>query len=189
MKAKSLTIVLSVVVYFSSITTTIVSAQSQSIDCDQCGCSTSCRKVCKLVAEDKTVEITCWGCEYEDFCIPGPSTPQCTHCECVDCSHVNAVDEKVCSTPKKFVWTKWLPSFAKIHRKKKLMKRTTTKTIPAYKWVVEEVCDGCEHRFESIDECIGCKLPPVPAEFSALPRVIELSDCFGSQMLADSDPM
>lgn len=108
--------------------------------CAHCGCSKGCQRICRLVCENKKVTTTCWGCQSEDFCIPDRSLPDGQHCELV----CDDNDPKAPSTqPKKFIWTEWLPSSAKIHTKKKLMKRTVTKSIPSYKWVTEDLCPQC----------------------------------------------
>jgi hypothetical protein len=36
-----------------------------------------------------------------------------------------------------------MPGSAKVHTKKKLMKKTVTKKVPSHKWVVEDLCDNC----------------------------------------------
>ena len=46
-------------------------------------CGGPCKKVCRLVCEEKKVEVVCWGCKCEDFCVPGPGCPTCEHCKCV----------------------------------------------------------------------------------------------------------
>jgi hypothetical protein len=154
-----------------------VTAQQPAADCDQCGCEIHCRKVCRLVREEKKVEVVCYGCEYEEICLPGPSTPKCSHCKCIECSCADGVNDKVRSKPKIFVWTEWFPGSSKLHTRKKLMKRTTTVTIPSYTWVVEDVCDTCEHQLRSIGLSTEVLLPPVPVEWSALPRVANVDDC------------
>lgn len=115
-------------------------ARAGSGSCARCGCSEGCQKICRLVCENKKVTTTCWGCQSEDFCIPCPSEPNGQHCELV----CDETDPKApCAKPKKFVWTEWMPSSAKVHTKKKLMKRTVTKSIPSYKWVTEDLCPQC----------------------------------------------
>lgn len=114
--------------------------------CARCGGSGPCHKVCRLVTEEKSVAITCWGCKCEDFCLPGPSKPGCERCElvcgtCDKCRDRNSVHAE----PTPFVWTKWTPGTAKIHTKKKLMKKIVTKKVPSHKWVVEDLCDQCVH--------------------------------------------
>ena len=34
--------------------------------CAHCGCCCSCQKVCRLVEEEKKVEIVCWGKKCEE---------------------------------------------------------------------------------------------------------------------------
>ena len=70
----------------------LVSAASNSVVagdccCSHCGGCCACEKVCRLVCEEKEVEVICWGCLCEDFCLPEPSEPCCKHCKtvCADC--------------------------------------------------------------------------------------------------------
>jgi hypothetical protein len=122
--------------------------------CQHCGCQ-ECHKVCRLECKEKKVQVTCWGCKCEDFCLPCPSKPGCKHCESV-CSDGECGDchDGVLVKPKKFVWRDWCPSGAKLHTKKKLMKKTVTVTVPSYNWVVEDICDKCDAK------CPGAALPP-----------------------------
>ncbi len=111
--------------------------------CAKCGCQSRCNQVCRLICEDKKVQEVCWGVQTEEFCIPGPSTPGCEHSEKVCEPGPDPKDP--CTASHKFVWTSWIPSMtAKIFTKKKLMKKTVTKTVPNYKWVVEDLCPECE---------------------------------------------
>jgi hypothetical protein len=112
--------------------------------CAHCGIRGPCRKICRLVTEEKPISITCWGCQCEDICLPGPSKPGCEHCSMVcaaddSCRHQDSIQTE----PKRFVWKDWLPGSAKIYSKTRLMKKTVTKQLPAHKWVVEDVCDQC----------------------------------------------
>lgn len=109
--------------------------------CARCGHAADCQKVCRLVTETKKVEVICWGYKDEDFCLPCPSTECEQHCEtaCVDCEK----DSKVESQPKAFLWTRWLPTSAESYTRRKLMKRVTTKEVPSFKWVYEDVCEKC----------------------------------------------
>jgi hypothetical protein len=110
--------------------------------CAHCGCAGAC-KACRLVCEEKKVEVLCWGCKREDFCVPGPSKPGCRHCETVcescDCGEPSVPHAK----PKNFVWFEWLPGGAKTYTRTKLMRKTVMVTVPSYKWVVEELCPQC----------------------------------------------
>ena len=132
--------------------------------CAQCGCTMECEKVCRLVCEEKKVEVVCWGCKSEDFCNPGPSKPGSKHCEpvCGNCGE-QADPKEPHSAPKKFVWREWIPGCAKVYTNKKLMKLTTTKTIPSYKWVVEELCRTCAAKCASATPAAGAEIPPAPA--------------------------
>ena len=102
----------------------------------------------------------------EDFCLPGPGKPGCEHCETV-CATCAATDpQKVQGAAKKFVWTDWIPGCSDgIYTKKKLMKKTITKTIPSYKWVVEEVCGGCAVQAKHALIEPGTVVPPAPPGF------------------------
>ncbi len=126
--------------------------------CAGCGNKRSCCQVCRLVEEEKSVKVTCWGMECEEIVLPSPSTRGCEHCEtvCVDCQKKGgewkegeAKEEKVIAKPKAFVWTKWIPGkagYTTTHRK--LMKKTETKKVPSFKWVVEDLCDECRREAE-----------------------------------------
>lgn len=144
--------------------------------CARCGCSDCC-KVCRLVEEEKKVPVICWGCVCEDMCLPCPSERGCKHCDrvcedcncgeglfgCGDCSY----DPKhPTSKSKKFVWFDWCPGEGKrIIQHKKLMKMTTSKKIPHYKWVVEDLCAKCEKKVaeETPQVAPGSDVPPPPA--------------------------
>jgi len=130
--------------------------------CTGCGCSASrCRKVCRLVREDKKITTTCWGMECEDVCVPGPSHPECKHCEMV-CGKGEG-DKQICTQPKKLVWTSWVPGCGRdIVTKRKLMKKTVTKIVPSFKWVVEDMCTACMAQTESVSVPAGAKVPPAP---------------------------
>jgi hypothetical protein len=112
--------------------------------CAHCGASGRCRKVCRLVVEDKSVSITCWGCICEDLCLPGPSKPGCEHCKML-CHTCEACRDgsPVRAEPKRFVWTNWIPGSAKVHTKTKLMKKTVTQKVPVHRWIVEDLCSQC----------------------------------------------
>ena len=94
--------------------------------CAHCGCvAKRCRQICRLVSENKKITTTCWGMKCEDFCVPGPSTPDCQHSETICSPRPDSGD--VSSAPKKRVWTSWIPSSSgEIFTKRKLMKKTVT---------------------------------------------------------------
>jgi hypothetical protein len=114
--------------------------------CVHCGCQQQVTKVCRIVKVDKKITVTCWGAQDEEFLIGDPSTPGQEHCETV-CTkdREDKLDDKVCSEPKALKWTSWIPGkCATVFTKTKLMKKTVTKTIPSYKWVIEDVCAQCK---------------------------------------------
>src|SRR5687767_14412899 len=122
--------------------------------CTHCGRAGTCQ-ICRLVPQDKKVDVVCWGCKYEDFCVPGPSKPECRHCEAV-CESCGASGDSTLqpAVPKSLAWTEWLRSSARVYTKKKLMKRTVRTTIPSYKWNVEQPCSLAE------GECQNANMPP-----------------------------
>lgn len=129
--------------------------------CHRCGCSANrCRKICRLVKEDRKITTTCWGMESEDFCVPGPSTPDCKQSDTV-CNPASG--DKVCSQPKRIVWTSWIPGGGhEIFTKRKLMKKTVTTTVPSFKWVVEFLCAECTANCDSVTLPQGTPEPPRP---------------------------
>lgn len=132
--------------------------------CALCGCNDSCQKVCRLVCEEKKVDVICWGVKCEDFCVPGPSKPCGKQCDmvCDDCGKKPKDGDPV-ATPKRFVWREWIPcSCANIFTKKKLMQRIDTKKVPSYKWVVEDLCAKCESNAKSALVEPGVKIPEPP---------------------------
>jgi hypothetical protein len=137
-------------------------AASLKTKCARCGCEEPCKKVCRLVCEEKKVEVVCWGCKCEDFCVPGPGCPTCEHCNCVcqSCGK-DGTPSKVCSAPKRLVWYDWRPSFAQMYTKTKLMRRTEVVKVPTYKWVVEDVCCDCARGCDCSD-CVAIDVGPAP---------------------------
>lgn len=144
-------------------------------DCRRCGCKEGCEKVCRLVCEEKKVEVICWSSKDELFCLPGPSQRDCKHCEeaCESC-HDRDGFMRWFATPKPFVWTEWIPGCATLHTKRKLMKRTITKKIPSYKWVVEDLCPECESNLPKVTLASDAALPPIPNMDSEV-RVVPVS--------------
>lgn len=137
------------------------------ICCAICGGHNSCNKVCRLVCEEKKVDVICWGVKCEDFCIPGPSKPGCKHCEvvCDQCDpKAKTKPDDPHSQARQFVWRDWMPwKPPQIHTKRKLMQKIETKKIPSYKWVVEDLCKECESKAKSAAVPPGAEVPPLPA--------------------------
>ena len=111
--------------------------EAGEICCAHCGGHERTSKVCRLVCETRKVQITCYGCKAEDFCLPGPSRPGAEHCEEVCAASLPCAQRR-------FVWTEWFPSStADLFTRKKLQKRPLTREIPSYKWVTEDLCPHC----------------------------------------------
>lgn len=147
-----------------TIALTLVSlAYARHWTCHRCGASGACNKVCRLVCEDKKVEVICWGTLNEDFCLPCHGREGCEHCEIV-CNECSSDPDAPTSKPKRFIWTDWLPTKAHMYTRTKLMKKTITKTVPTYKWVVEELCPRCQTRCEYASVSRTEQLPPVPVD-------------------------
>ena len=133
------------------------------LHCRLCASCDNCTKVCRLVYEEKKITTTCWGYKSEDFCAPGPSCPDHEHCETVCGSHGDA--KSPCSAPKAFRWIHWHPGdCGTVYTKKKLMKKTVTKMVPSYKWVVEELCPACQSHCAQQQIPAGTELPPAPQQ-------------------------
>jgi hypothetical protein len=114
---------------------------------DPCGyCGPACRgKRCELQIGTKKVKVTCFDCECEDICLPGPSRKHCEHREDV-CSECGSDCGCSCAHKggPKFVWSEWCATkCAKITNVKRLVKREVEKEVPDYKWVVVDCCDAC----------------------------------------------
>jgi hypothetical protein len=140
--------------------TTALAGKHRACCCAKCGCECRCTKVCRLECIDKETPVTIWGYKCEDFCIPAPGEPKCEHCRTLD---DRQAEEPPCSCPKRFVWTDWLPPcHAKLFTRKKLMKQVATVKTPSYKWVVEDLCDGCQASCRPVRYPAGTELPPRP---------------------------
>jgi hypothetical protein len=143
--------------------TAIVGRLSAGGHCCKCGCDRGCDKVCRLVCEEKKVNIICWGCKCEDFCLPCHSHRGCKHCENV-CDEDACDPDAPCAQAKPWVWYDWDPSCkSHIYPKKRLMRKTVVKTIPWYKWEVEELCCECQQCCPCAQIEPGFNLPDPPA--------------------------
>jgi hypothetical protein len=70
------------------------------------------------------------------------------------------------------VWTEWVPGCATIRTRKKLMKQTITKTIPSYKWVVEDLCPHCHANAQSAAVPAGTEIPKPPTGMDAVMKIL-----------------
>lgn len=128
--------------------------------CAQCGCEVA-TKICRLEKDEKKITITCWGIQDEDFCVGGPNSIACEHEECA-CEEPDPAG-KACFSPKKYTWREWyFNECPQMFTKRKLMKRTFTKKVPTYKWVVEDLCEACksETKTAQLDPAIAVPPPP-----------------------------
>jgi hypothetical protein len=145
--------------------------------CVRCGC-TGCQKVCRLVCDEKELEVNCWDSKCEEFCVPGHCKLGCKHCApacsdcgsgCADCSHdakCDACGSGTCDLgwgAKKFVWRDTIPGCARIFTQKKLLKKVEKKKVKTYKWVLEDLCGKCRSDCHSASVPEGTPVPPVPA--------------------------
>lgn len=155
------TLVFSSLLFVVAATNLIEHAHAGDGCCDRCGCVGSCQKICRLVRADKKITTVCWGCKREDFCVNGRSTYLGRECDIV-CD--DETDPKApCTQPKKLSWGSWAPNgCASIYTRTKLMKRTITKTVPSFKYVVEELCSECEAKVEVPEIPPGVQVPPPP---------------------------
>jgi hypothetical protein len=132
--------------------------------CDPC-CNQCCGKRCELQIGKKKVKVTCFDCECEDICLPGPSRKLCTHRENV-CSECGSDCGCSCSRHGKadFVWSEWCPTkCAKVTNIKKLVKREVEKEVPDYKWVVVDCCaEACAEATDKVEAGSGEDKPPMP---------------------------
>lgn len=71
--------------------------------CQHCGRMAECRQICRLVYLEKKVEVICWSCKSEDYCVPGPSEQGCKHCEDV-CDSPKCPCHNGCCRARRFVW-------------------------------------------------------------------------------------
>jgi hypothetical protein len=115
------------------------------------------------LCEEKKVDVVCWGCVCEDFCLPQHNKPGCVHCEtvCAKCDEPRG-PKAPCVLPKRFVWTEWIPGCATMHTKKKLMKKTESVTVKSFKWVVVDLCPQCQACCDVAQVEPGDKVPAPP---------------------------
>jgi hypothetical protein len=124
--------------------------------CRHCGGADGCL-TCRLVPEDKKLKVTCFAAECKPLCLPCPSHKGCRNVDCADCSK-----EGVSSSQKKVVWFDWCATSAKVHTPKHLMRKTTEKKVPSFKWVVENLCDKCQAECQEQTVPAPADAPPPP---------------------------
>jgi hypothetical protein len=127
--------------------------------CHGCGCGSAC-KTCRLVCEEKEIEVTCWGSKCEDFCVPGPCQQGCRQCATV-CGCGDGC-ESGCGGGKLLVWRVNIPGCPKIFTKKKLMSRTVKQKVCNYTWKIEDLCAKCQDGCEKVTPPAEAFVPPRP---------------------------
>ena len=148
--------------------------------CQRCG-DAGCQKVCRLVCDEKELEVNCWDSKCEEFCVPGHcrlgckhSAPACSDCgagcstgsceaQCDTCRH-GTRDAGLGLNAKKFVWRDTIPGCARIFTQKKLLKKVEKKKVKTYKWVLEDLCGKCRDHCASAAVPADTPVPPLPAE-------------------------
>ena len=138
--------------------------------------------MCRLVCDEKELEVNCWDSKCEEFCVPGHCKLGCKHGApaCGDCGSGcsdSSCDAKCDSCgggncghglgAKKFVWRDTIPGCAKILTQKKLLKKVEKKKVKTYKWVLEDLCGKCRGGCDSAVVPEGTLAPPVPEEAKA----------------------
>ena len=147
------------------------------LHCRLCSSCENCCKVCRVVMEERKITTTCYGYKCEDFCVPDPSCPDHQHCESV-CESQGGKEPIHC--PKPLVWTHWIPGgCGTVYTRKKLMKKTVTKKVPSFKWVVEDLCAACQAKVSQMEIPEGTELPLPPKVEGA--KVLTAQVAMGSE--------
>lgn len=110
--------------------------------CEQCGHECKTSRVCHVIVEMKKVPKTCYSCECEDFCVPGPSKR---------CGRAPEPDDSACGElclQERWYWN-WIPGCAKVYKRSKLIKKVTQVEVPSFKWVVEDLCPECRAKAQT----------------------------------------
>jgi hypothetical protein len=127
-----------------------VTAQSAMAQ-HQKGC---CGPVCVLECYDKEVEVVCWKCECEDFCLPGHCCLGCKNsCDpCCGKGNGGAAKGGACQKGgcglfgrccgKLFCWKDESPAGCPTHHHRKVLyRKIEIVKVPAYRWVIQS-CKG-----------------------------------------------
>ena len=141
--------------------------------CDSCGCCCDCCTVCVLECYEKEVEVVCWKCECEDFCLPGPCCLGCKNtidpcCGCKDGGCKGGACQKggcgmLGGCGKLFCWKDECPGDCPTHHhKKKLYRKVEVVKVPAYRWVVQSACSKCEGKIDGATVAPGDDIPAPP---------------------------
>jgi hypothetical protein len=159
--------------------------------CARCGCA-ECELVCRLEPDTRKVETTCWGVKYEEFCVSGPSCRGERVCEEACCPDDGKPPEagknRVETQPKVWRWWQWsAPKSARVFTRAKLMKKSVTKSVPGYKWVLEPMCPTCVAALEQPTVEAVADVPPLP-ELPEGTRVVPASHAGEPRMPPEESP-
>ena len=138
--------------------------------CDCCGKGGACCTVCVLECYEAEVEVVCWKCECEEFCLPGPCCQGCKNavdpccgkggCKGGACQKGGGLFGKCCG--KLFCWKDECPGCPKAHHRKVLYRKVEIVKVPAYRWVVQSCCGKCEAKIEGATVAPGDEIPAPP---------------------------
>ena len=131
-------------------------------ECDRCGHGGG-RKVCRLVCEKKTIELPCYSSKCETFCVGGPCKMGCKHGDGLHGSGCCGDKECAsCQTAKRFGYQETIPGCPKQFTRKVLLRKKVKKEVTVYRWVVEDLCKGCEEKAASTPVPADASLPTRP---------------------------
>jgi hypothetical protein len=87
-------------------------------NCAHCGGCDQVRKVCRVICEWEEVKKVTYCCQFENFCVPGPSHK----CGCRE-----------------------IPTCGNVRTRHKLVKKEEVHRVPKHRCVVEYLCPDCCH--------------------------------------------
>jgi hypothetical protein len=126
----------------------LLAAQAAADCCNDCGCQCDCCKVCRCVPTTKKVTKICYGCECEDFCVPGPSKIcgyKCPEPDPCGCTCGGALFQQLHDhfhyLHKEPIWQ---PTCAEVRTRSRLVKKEVVKEVPSWKWEVVDLCPHCK---------------------------------------------
>jgi hypothetical protein len=114
--------------------------------------------------------ILCGGCGGKGSCGGkghGGSSHKGGDCGCggKGCVCHMSTSENLVGPSKYFVWFNWTPGCATTRCVKRLVRRTVTKEVPSYEWVIQDLCKGCSDKADQVDPGViapGSAVPPPP---------------------------
>ena len=136
--------------------------------CARCGRQSCVVKVCRPVCTTIPVEITCWDCLREDFCVP--HRPTCGGGHQGSCDSGGCDEQSGCGKPDCGACA--AGRCAEVRTRNRLIRKTVVKQIPVVQWVVEYVCNDCCGRDGPVPEAspIAPPSPPLGPPPAPLPR-------------------